>query len=112
MIFLVDVNLPAIFPSSDADKFIFVFDINQQLRDSEIWKLALKENYIILTQDMDFYHRAKESIEFPKIVVFRFGNLKLKQMQKYFNENWSGIYDLIKENQLIFGWQNELEIIY
>lgn len=112
MTFIVDVNLPEIFPSSDTDNFIYIFNVDRQLPDSEIWKLAFKENYIILTRDMDFYHRAKESIEFPKIIVFRFGNLKLKQMQKYFQENWNSIYELINANKLIFAWQNELEIIY
>lgn len=112
MTFLVDVNLPAIFPASDADNFIYVFKVDQRLPDSEIWNQALKEDYIILTRDMDFYHRAKESIEFPKVIVFRFGNLKLRQMQKYFHENWNGIYNLISENKLIFAWLNELEIIY
>ena len=61
---------------------------------------------------MDFYHRAKESIKFRKIIIFRFGNLKLKQMQKYFQENWNSIYELINGNKLIFAWLNELEIIY
>ena len=112
MTFLVNVNLPEIFPISDADNFIYVFNVDRQLADSEIWNQALKENYIILTRDMDFYHRAKESIEFPKIIIFRFGNLKLKQMQKYFQENWNSIYELISGNKLIFAWLNELEIIY
>lgn len=70
MTFLVDVNLPAIFTASDADNFIYVFKVDQRLPDSEIWNQALKEDYIILTRDMDFYHRAKESIEFPKVIVF------------------------------------------
>jgi len=33
-------------------------------------------------------------------------------MQKYFQENWNSIVDIIKENKLIFAWQHELEIIY
>ncbi len=112
MTFLVDVNLPEIFPSSGTDNFIYVFKIDQQLTDSTIWSLALKENSIILTRDMDFYHRAKESIDFPKIVIFRFGNLKRIKMREYIQENWKSIYKLIIEHQLIFAWQNELEIIY
>ncbi len=44
MRFLVDVNLPEIFPSLGIDNFTYVFNINQQLPDSEIWKLALKES--------------------------------------------------------------------
>ena len=112
MTFLVDVNLPEIFPSSDHDNFIYIFNVNRQLPDSEIWKLAFDEHYIILTRDMDFYHRAKESVNFPKMIVFRFGNLKLKQMQEYLRDYWNTIYILIKENKLIFAWQKELEVVY
>ena len=110
MTFLVDVNLPRFFPKSEVDNFIF--NIDQRLADSELWKLALKENYIILTRDMDFYYRAKESIEFPKIIIFRFGNLKLNAMHQYFHKNWDRIYELIKEHTLIFAWHNGLEIVY
>jgi len=112
MTFLVDVNLPGFFSKFQHGDFIFVFNIDQQLADSELWKLALMNDYVILTRDMDFYNRAKESITFPKIIIFRFGNLKLNAMQKYFQENWNSIVDIIKENKLIFAWQHELEIIY
>ena len=65
MTFLVNVNLPAIFPASAADNFIYVFKVDQRLPDSKIWNQALKGNYIILTSDMDFYHRAKNLLSFP-----------------------------------------------
>ncbi|CAN5247918.1 hypothetical protein BH20BAC1_BH20BAC1_21950 [soil metagenome] len=78
MIFLVDVNLPRIFNQLQPGEFIFVHDINRRLADTELWQLSLQNDYVILTRDMDFYYRAIESINIPKIVIFRFHNLKLK----------------------------------
>jgi predicted nuclease of predicted toxin-antitoxin system len=112
MTFLVDVNLPKIFSQYSEDEFIFIFDINKELSDTKIWELAVNNNYIILTRDMDFYYKARQSIRFPKIIIFRFGNIRLKEMRKYFDLNWNSISDLILNNSLLFAWQKEIEIIY
>ena len=112
MTFLVDVNLPRFFYRFKSDEFIFVFNIHEELSDTEIWQLAINNNYVILTKDLDFYYKAKQSIEFPKIIIFRFGNMKLSTMHLYFDKYWSSISELIQENNLIFAWQNELEVIY
>ncbi|MEP6948088.1 MAG: DUF5615 family PIN-like protein [Ginsengibacter sp.] len=74
--------------------------------------ISHKNKYAILTRDLDFYHKAKESINFPKIIIFRFGNLKLNAMRQYLQQNWDAIYKLIQDNELIFAWKNELEIVY
>ena len=112
MTFLVDVNLPRFFTKIEKGNFVFVYDIDQELSDSSVWEMALSNGYTILTRDMEFYHRAKESIEFPKIIIVRFGNLKLNEMKEYFFQYWNNIYNLIKEHSLIFTWKNELEIVY
>ena len=44
--------------------------------DSEIWEIALKSDYTILTRDKDFYYRAIQSKTAPKIVLFRLGNCR------------------------------------
>jgi predicted nuclease of predicted toxin-antitoxin system len=112
MTFLVDVNLPGFLWQYKTHNFIFVLDINKEESDTEIWRNAMENDYIILTRDMDFYYKAKQCIKFPKIIIFRFGNLKLKAMHKYFDEYWNAICELIQQNKLIFAWENELEIIY
>ena len=112
MTFLVDVNLPGFLWRLKTDEFIFVSDINKELSDTRIWDLALNNNYIILTRDMDFYYKAKQSIDFPKIIIFRLGNMKLNGLHLYFDQYWNSITGLIEHNKLIFAWKNELEIIY
>jgi predicted nuclease of predicted toxin-antitoxin system len=112
MTFLVDVNLPGFLWRYKTDEFIFVSDTNKKQSDTEIWRFAMENNYTILTRDMDFYYKAKQSIDFPKIIIFRFGNLKLNAIHQYFDQYWTSICELIQENKLIFAWTNELEVIY
>lgn len=59
MKFLVDVNLPRFLYEFKPDEFSFVFNIDKQLSDTEIWQLAMKNKYVILTRDMDFFYKAK-----------------------------------------------------
>ena len=112
MTFLVDVNLPGFLWQYKTHKFIFISDINKEQSDTEIWRLAMKNDYVVLTRDMDFYYKAKQSIDFPKVIIFRFGNLKLSAMKQYFDKYWNSICQLIEENELIFAWTNELEVVY
>jgi hypothetical protein len=42
MTFLVDVNLPEIFPTSDANNFIYVFNVDRELSDSENMEAGIK----------------------------------------------------------------------
>jgi len=112
MTFLVDVNLPGFLWRYQTHKFLFVSDINKKESDTEIWRLATNSDHIILIRDMDFYYKAKQSIDFPKIIIFRFGNMKLREMHAYFDEYLNDICDLIQKNKLIFAWKNELEVIY
>ena len=50
--------------------------------------------------------------ELPDFIIFRFGNLKLNAMNKYFQQNWGAIYKLIQLNKVILAWPNEIEIVY
>lgn len=58
MQFLVDVNLPKHFSFFNHPDFVFAADINLKMSDTDIWKLALEKDYVILTKDVDFYARS------------------------------------------------------
>ena len=68
MTFLVDVNLPKFFSQYTEDEFIFVFNINKELSDTKIWELAVKNNYVILTRDMDFFYQPDNQSAFLKLL--------------------------------------------
>lgn len=98
--FLVDVNLPKYFSFFNKDTFIFVYDIDLQMSDTEIWNYALKYKLVILTKDTDFYNRFLISENDPKIIYFQLGNSSLKQLHQYFNDNWDKIQAEIETSRL------------
>lgn len=112
MIFFVDINLPASFVYFAQDNFLFIKDISDTLPDTEVWKIAVKNNYTILTRDKDFYYRAIQSSgKAPKIVLFRLGNIKNKELYIYFQHHWPDIKNLLQQHRLIVLWPGEIQII-
>ena len=109
--FLVDVNLPKYFSFFNYNNFVFVVDINLKMSDTEIWNYALKNKLIILTKDTDFYNRILVSEISPKIIYFQLGNLSLKQLYQYFNDNWNTIESQIKNYKLIIAKETHIECI-
>lgn len=109
--FLVDVNLPKYFSFFNYSNFIFVSDLNLRMTDTEIWDLALENNYTILTKDVDFYNRFLVSEKSPKIVYFQLGNFSLKELYRYFNNNWTIIQSEIGKSRLLIAKDNHIESI-
>lgn len=48
--------------------------------DTEIWDFALKNHFIIVTNDDDFYKLAMARDKCPKIIIIRTGNKKTKDL--------------------------------
>jgi predicted nuclease of predicted toxin-antitoxin system len=111
MIYLVDINLPKEFSFFKNGNFVFVKDISNSLPDGEIWNLALGKNYTILTRDKDFYYRALQSADCPKIVLFRLGNTQNHQLTLYFKEHWLQIESHLQHHHLIVLWPAEMQIV-
>lgn len=109
--YLVDVNLPKYFSFFNESHFIFVADINLKMSDTEIWDYALKNDLIILTKDTDFYFRLLITPIAPKIIYFQLGNLSLKQLHQYFNDNWHQIQLEIKSAKMIIAKVTQIECI-
>lgn len=109
--FLVDVNLPKYFSFFNENRFAFVSEINLKMSDTEIWNYALINELIILTKDTDFYNRFLVSENTPKIIYFQLGNLSLKQLHQYFNDNWEKIQSEIENSKLIIAKENHIECI-
>lgn len=105
------INLPKEFSFFQTGDFVFVKDISNSLPDAEIWDLALQKNYVILTRDKDFYYRALQTKECPKIVLFRLGNTRNHQLTVYFQEHWLQIASALQQHKLIVLWPGEIQII-
>ena len=109
--FLVDVNLPKFFSFFNKPNFYFVSDLNLKMSDTEIWNYALAENHVILTKDTDFYNRILVVKNSPKIIYFQLGNCSLKQLNDYFELNWSRIISELNNAKLIVAKKSHIEIL-
>lgn len=109
--FLVDVNLPKYFKFFNKPEFEHVVDLNPQMQDDEIWNYALSNNLIILTKDVDFHFKYLSQKDTPKIIYFQLGNITLKELHKYFQDNWEYLIQLIENNSFIIATKNDIKVI-
>ena len=62
----------------------------EQATDEEVWNFALENNYIIVTQDSDFYERSIVYGYPPKVIWLRSGNISTiyikNLLKKYIQE--------------------------
>ena len=111
MTYFIDVNLPKSFSLIKTISCLFVKDFSDEMPDNEIWKMAYANGYTILTRDKDFYYRAMQSALFPKIVLFRLGNSRSKELFEYFKSNLTIIEGHLTHHQLIVLWPNEIQVV-
>lgn len=111
MTYLIDVNLPASFSHIKTINCVFIKDISDEMTDNKIWKMAVDNNNIILTRDKDFYYRALQSVVLPKIVLFRLGNCRSKELREYLKQNLSIIESHLISHQVLVLWPDEIQIV-
>lgn len=81
-------------------------DINIPAKDTEIWDFALFNNYIIVTNDLDFLHFANLKGFPPKVILLKTGNqsndfietvlIKHKnEIEMLYNSNQYGVLEII-----------------
>jgi predicted nuclease of predicted toxin-antitoxin system len=56
--------------------------LNKPAKDSEIWNFALQYDYIIVTNDEDFYELSVYKGYPPKIIILRKGNMSTPYLSK------------------------------
>jgi len=107
--FLIDENLPRAISFQGDFSFIHVVDFGRQMSDSEIWDYAIKNNFIIVTKDTDFYDRIILHGPPPKIIWIRFGNMRRKKLEEKIKELWGRIVQEIDEYDLLEIHDNRIE---
>lgn len=85
-VYLLDENMPSTVPFWPTEQFIHVLTVSNQFSDGDIWNYAIDNNLIIITKDVDFYYRYLSSSKSPKIIWFRTGNLKKKELYRFYRE--------------------------
>ena len=109
--YLIDVNLPYYFGLWNNADFIHVKDLDDSMTDDSIWQYARDNKLIILTKDADFSTIVLFKGTPPKVVHFKFGNLRIKEFHTLITNIWLDIDTLIADNNLLNIYLDRIEII-
>lgn len=82
------------------------------LQDSEIIKIALEEDRIILTKDQDFMDNYLVNGSPPKVIMLKFGNIGNKELLRYFNSNQVNLVRLLNGGAEVILFSRESLIEY
>ncbi|BDQ03596.1 DUF5615 family PIN-like protein [Ignavibacterium sp.] len=106
--FLIDVNLPKRFSFFNKSNFHFVADLDPRMSDMQLWEYALNNNLVIVTKDTDFYNLSISSLKKPKVIYLQLGNIKISDLHKFFEKNWSDIISHLNDASMIIVQQNKI----
>lgn len=108
-VYLLDENLPSTVPLWNDVKFIHVLEISDNFSDGDIWDYAITNSLVVITKDVDFYNRYMSSLNAPKIIWFRTGNIKKKEFYKFIDEIWPGIEKMLLSCSFIIVTEEKIE---
>ncbi len=99
--FLIDVNLPRRLALWQGEGFDWVSDHDDTWPDSQVWEYARQNDLIIVTKDADFSDRAMLSSPPPRVVHFRVGNLRLRELRQRLMEVWPQVMAAVPKHKLL-----------
>lgn len=114
MNFLIDAHLPECickyFKGGDC---IHTINLEQgnYANDSFINELSIREKRAVITKDIDFYYSYITSRKPYKLILVRFGNMRLIDLKRYFENNCHRINTLIEVHSFIILEKETIRII-
>ncbi len=114
MRFIIDAQLP-----KSICEFFSEHDVihtsslkhSNQTKDKYINDLSLKEKRVVITKDTDFYYSYIAAKRPFKLVLVRIGNIKLKELKKYFDHNSKKIIELLENNSFLVLERNKIRVL-
>lgn len=79
--------------------------------DKTINALSIAEQRIVITKDSDFYYSYLAVKEPYKLVLVKLGNMRLKDLKKYFEQNAPQIITLMQESSFIILEPEKIRIL-
>ena len=107
--YIIDANLPYYFSLWRGDEYQHVIDIDPNMKDSEIWKHAEKNNLTIVTKDADFSDRVLLNNPPPRVIHIKLGNMKMKAFHNAVDNIWDEVLLMSKEYKLIRVYKEKIE---
>jgi predicted nuclease of predicted toxin-antitoxin system len=75
-----------------------VIHLNLTTEDDEIlWKFAADNDFVIISKDSDFFHRALLHGHPPKVIYLRVGNCSTQHIKNLLMDKMSVIYDFFSD---------------
>jgi predicted nuclease of predicted toxin-antitoxin system len=109
--FLIDVNLPKFFGFFNSEAFEFVIDMNGKWPDRDIWEYARERQLVIVTKDTDFYYRCLLDADPPKVIYLKLGNLLIRDLHLFFQQNWGTIVSHLPKAKMIIATPIGMDVI-
>ena len=107
--YLIDVNLPRRFSVWASEEYEHVANINDELKDSEIWEYAKENNLIIVTKDTDFSDMVMMNNPPPKVIHIKIGNMKMNDFHQLISKIWSDVCQMSEDYKLIRVYVDKIE---
>ena len=107
--FLIDVNLPNRFSIWASEDYEHVVNIDDELKDSEIWSYAKKNNLTIVTKDSDFSDMVILNNPPPRVIHIKIGNMKMKEFRRLISNIWEDVCIMSNDYKLINVYANMIE---
>lgn len=107
--YLIDVNLPRYFSLWSGNEYEHIVEINDELKDSQIWLYAEAHNLTIVTKDADFSEFVLLNEPPPRVIHIKFGNMKMREFHQYISNIWNEVCLLSENYKLVRVYKNRIE---
>lgn len=107
--YLIDVNLPRYFSLWSGDEYEHIVNINDELKDSEIWLYAKQQQLTIVTKDADFSDLVLLNEPPPRVIHIKLGNMKMREFHQLLSKIWADVCLLSEDYKLVRVYQNRIE---
>jgi predicted nuclease of predicted toxin-antitoxin system len=106
MKFLIDAQLPkklSSFLNEHGLESIHTLDLPNKnfTSDSEIIELSIREKYIVVTKDVDFWDIYKQKAEPYKLIYLTVGNFSTQELLQLFANNINAILEALKTSYVL-----------
>ena len=114
MKFLIDAHLPQSLASFFKDHDVIhssELSEGNLTSDKTINAISISELRIVITKDTDFYYSYLAKKEPYKLVLVKLGNMRLKDLKSYFEQNTRQIITLMQEHSFIILEQERIRVL-
>ena len=114
MKFIIDAHLPKSITAFFSEHDVIhtsEFEEGNRTKDNRINSLSALEDRILITKDNDFYYSYVAAHKPVKLVLVKFGNMRLKELKVYFERNASTIIKLLEEHSFLVLEKENIRVL-